>query len=278
MAKVDLAISGGSVEGLCTATGFLRAVVEDLGHEVASAAGNSAGGVVLGLHASGLSPAEIQAIVLETDFSSYVSVPSWWNLPAVVRWYRRGWLSDGSAFEALLRKATKGKVFKDATFDLHVAGSNFTRYKADGFCRATRPDMPLWLAMRITSCMPGAFKPVAFEGCLWYDGGVRRHYPVDLVPASDRPFYGWLVGEISHESAKPVETRPGLVGVFSDYVDHCTDNNVQDAIALSGRRPVTISYDDARVGTLDFSIGSAEKRRLVDLARKMTVEALSPKG
>lgn len=276
--QVDVVISGGSVEGICTATGFLRAVVDDLKHEIVSAAGNSAGGVVLGCHASGMTPSAIESLIMDEDFSDYANVPAWWNVPAIIRWFRRGWLADGKELETLLKKATGEKLFRDAAFDLRLAGSNYTRYKADEFHRGTRPEMPLWLAMRITSCLPGAFKPIAFENCLWYDGGVRRHYPVDMVPVSDRPFYGWLLGEISHESTKPVDTRPGLVGVLTDYVDQSTDNNVQDAIERSSRKPVTVSYDDAYVGTLDFSISRDEKKRLIELARKKTIEALGPKG
>lgn len=278
MAKVDLVISGGSVEGICTATGFLRAVVDDLGHEVACGAGNSAGGIVLACHASGMSPAEIEKVVLETDFRSFVSVPSWWNVVGAAKALRRGWLSDGNALSRFLESSTKAKKLKDAAFDLRLVGSNFTRYRLEEFHKGNRPEMPVWLAARITACLPMAFKPVEFEDCLWYDGGVRRHYPVDAVPPSDRPFYGWLLGEISPESKEPVETRPGALGVLADLVNQGVDSNVQDAMLLAGRKPVTVSYDDAHVGTFDFGIGIAEKKRLVDLARKMTVEALGPKG
>jgi predicted acylesterase/phospholipase RssA len=276
--KVDVVISGGSVEGICTATGFLKAVVDDLKHEIVCGAGNSAGGIVLACHASGMTPSDIESAVVAADFASFISVPSWWNIVAELKAFRRGWLSDGSKLEAFLRSLTKDKKLKDASFDVRLAGSNFTRYRAEELHKGTRPEMPLWLASRITSCLPMGFKPVAFEDCLWYDGGVRRHYPVDFVPPSDRPFYGWLLGELSPESSKPVDLRPGALGVLSDFIDQSVDNNVQDAMLLAKRKPVTVAYDDAYVGTFDFGVSTNEKKRLIELARKKTVEALAPKG
>lgn len=276
MADVDLVISGGSVEGICTATGFLKAVVDDLKHKVVAAAGNSAGGVVLGCHAAGMTPTDIESFVMGLDFSRYASVPAWWNIPGLLRWFRRGWLSDGKEFEKLLQDLTHGKMFKDAKFDVHIVGSNYTKYKVDDFHRGTRPDMPLWKAMRITSCLPAAFKPVEFEGCLWYDGGVRRHYPVEHVPTSDRAFYGWLIGDLAPEASKPIDLRPGLVGVLTDYVDQSVDNTVQDAMKLATRKPVTVHYDDAYVGTMDFNITREEKARLIRKAHALTLAKLSP--
>jgi len=271
--EVDLVISGGSVEGICTATGFLRAIVDDLGHKVAAAAGNSAGAVVLSCHAAGKTPREIEEAVLNTDFGSFVRVPAWWEFWGWKAFLRRGWLSDGEDFLKLLERMTDGKKMKDAAFDLHVVGSDFTHYKLGVFNRESDPEMRLALAARISACLPGAFKPVRYGDAVWYDGGVRRHYPVDKVPESDRPFYGWLVGSLEYGSV-PVETRPGILGTLMDYVEQAVDANVQAGLRLSCRQPITVSYDDPYVGTMDFDIDFEEKKRLIELARQKTVETL----
>lgn len=274
MAKIDVVISGGSVEGLCTGAGFLKAITSDLKHEIVSAAGNSAGGVILGLYASGLHPDTIIEDILETDFSRFVSMPSWWELTKWTRFIRRGWLSDGNDFLIFLSQLTKGKLMRDAAFDLHIAGSDFTHYKLADINKVGWPEMPIALAMRITSCLPGAFKPVQYAGVLWFDGGVRRHYPVDLIPESNRLLCGWLVGSLENGSSGPVESRPGVFGLLGDYIDQAVDANTQDGIRLC-RRPIkTVSYDDAYVGTHNFDIPRAEKQRLIDLARAKTVQGL----
>ena len=273
MPQVDVVISGGAVEGVCTATGFLRAVVDDLGHKVVCGAANSAGALVLGAHAAGVTPKKIEKVVLETDFTRFVSKPRWWQLIRIWKVLRRGWLSDGKKLDTFLQELTEGKTFKDANFDVRLVGSNYTNYSWKAFHKGNLPNMPIWKAMRISSSLPGAFKPVWFGGALWCDGGVRRHYPVDLVPPSKRPFYGWLLGSTSSKPVK-VDSRPGAVGTITDYIDQATDATIESSLDLAERKPITVEYDDAYVGTFDFGLPREEKERLINLARKMTVRKL----
>ena len=53
MAEVDVVISGGSINGICDAVGFLKALTVDLGHTIVAGSASSAGGIILGAFASG---------------------------------------------------------------------------------------------------------------------------------------------------------------------------------------------------------------------------------
>ncbi len=59
-----------------------------------------------------------------------------------------------------------------------------------------------------------------------------------------------------------------------DYVDQAVDANVQAGLRLSCRQPITVSYDDPYVGTVDFDIDREEKERLIAEARRLTNEKL----
>lgn len=278
---VDVAISGGSVEGICAAVGFLRAVTVDLRHRIVAAAGNSAGGLILCLLASGRSLDWVEQTILATDFSTFVSKPPLWQVWKLVSIWRNGWLSDGVALERFLQNATENRVMAVSTFDLHVVGSNFTTGDKTVFSQSDTPLMPLWKAARITSCLPVGFKPVLHEGHIYYDGGVRRHYPIDVLPKADRPILGYLVG---HKHAfyrarnNPPSLTPGLLGSLADYIDNSTDANVHDAIRRSReelrRYDVTVAYDDAEVGTFDFNMTVEQKRRVMETARTNTIRAV----
>lgn len=274
MAKVDVCFSGGSGEGICSSCGALEALVSDKGHEIVAAAGNSAGGIVLGCHAAGMSPAEIESMILETDFTRFISMPAWWNPVGWALFLKRGWLSDGEKFLKFLSELTGGKKFKDAKFDLHLAGSDYPNYRLVDINRENYPDAPLAVGMRITSCLPGGFKPVQFDGTWWYDGGVRRHYPVDFLPESDRPLFGWLVGALTPGVANPVPPRTGLLGVLGDLTEQAVDGNVQDGQKLAKRVPITAAYDDVYVSTFDFSIDRDEKKRLIEEGRRRMLAVL----
>ena len=64
--------------------------------------------------------AEIEKVVLETDFRSFVSVPSWWNVVGVLKALRRGWLSDGNALSRFLEWE---KAMRLQEADLRLQGS-----------------------------------------------------------------------------------------------------------------------------------------------------------
>lgn len=279
--EVDIAISGGSVEGICAATGFLKAIETDLKHTIKAAAGNSAGGLILCLRASGRDIAWIEKFVLETDFSRFISLPKVWQVWRLVSLFKKGWLSDGLELERALQEATSLRTMREARFDLYVVGSDFTTEDLATFSPLMTPDIPLWLAARITSCLPVGFKPVGYEGRLYYDGGVRRHYPIDSLPYSPRPLIGYLVGH-KHKSVPKgdpkTDLEPGLFGTLGAYIDNATDANVHDALKVSrqvkGRSDITIAYDDAKIGTFDFGMSGADKLRIIETARTMTVQAV----
>lgn len=270
--EIDVVISGGSIEGICDATGFLKALTVDLGHKVVSAAGASAGGIILAGFASGRPIEEIEKIVVGTDIGRLVKIPKIWQFWRIWKSFNRGWVSDGDALESLMGCMTGYKTMNDVQFDLHIAASDFTNNTLVDFCKAYDPTMPLHKAMRITSCVPGLFKPVEHNGSTWYDGSIRSYFPIELLPPSDRPTFGFVSQPLD---ARSISERLSTYGVLAGLVNHSVDANIRSSIRLSGRRPTLISHKDTHVGTYDFGISTAEKQRLIESARQATIRRLS---
>lgn len=270
--EVDVVISGGSIEGICDATGFLKALTVDLGHKVVSAAGASAGGIILAGYASGRPIAEIEKIVVGTDIGRLVKIPRVWQLWKIWKAFHRGWVCDGVALETLMGCMTGYKTFNDSTIDLHLAGSDFTNSALVDLCKEYEATMPLHRAMRITSCVPGLFKPVEYNNIVWMDGSVRSYFPIELLPPSDRPTYGFISQPLD---ARTFTEKLSTYGALAGLIHHSVDANIRSSIRLSGRRPVLISHKDSHVGTYDFGIPSSEKARLIESARQATIRRLS---
>lgn len=275
---VDVAISGGSVEGICTSVGFLKAIITDLKHNIISAAGTSAGGIILGACASGVPIDQLEETIINTQFSDFVTLPKWYDIFRMYRAFHYGWMSDGKRFDKFLQELTNNKNINDSIYDLYLTGSDFTIQNIAIFSKRKTPDMPLWQAMRITSCLPGAFKPVLYNGHIFYDGGVRRHYPIDIIPIADRPLYGYLLGESINKTVSE-KLAPGFINTFGGFIDNSIDANISDAIRRSRhvkmRKDITITYDDTKVGTFDFNLSKSEKTRLIETARQLTLKTIN---
>ena len=272
MAEVDVVISGGSINGICDAVGFLKALTVDLGHKVVAGSAASAGGIILGAYAAGRPIAEIEETVLNTNIAKLLQIPHWYNLYTIWRAFSEGWICDGILLERLMERLTYKKTLKELDIDLYIAGSDFSHNTLHSFSKASDPDMPVSKAMRITSGVPGLFKPVEYEGAIWYDGSIRSYFPVEILPLSPRPIYGFVSNKIDRYNMKP---KMGAYGVLAGLIDHSVDANIQHSIQVSGRKPITVSHNDKYVGTYDFGISATTKSTLIEAARVATIKKLS---
>lgn len=272
MAEIDVVISGGSINGICDAIGFLKALSVDLGYQIIAGSAASAGGIILGAFASGRPISEIEDVVVNTNIAKLLEIPRWYNLYTIWRAFTEGWICDGVLMERLMERLTYKKTFSELNLDLHIAGSDFSHNTLHDFNKVSDPDMPISKAMRITCGIPGLFKPVEYGGTIWYDGSIRSYFPVEILPLSSRPIYGFVSNKLDRGNMKP---KLGAYGVLAGLIDHSVDANIQHSIAVSGRKPMTITHNDKYVGTYDFGISSAAKKQLIEAARVATIKKLS---
>lgn len=270
--EIDVVISGGSINGICDAVGFLKALTVDLGHHIISGSAASAGGIILGAFAAGRPIEEIEEVVLSTNIAKLLQIPRWYNVFTIWRAFTEGWICDGILLEKLMERLTYKKTLKELELDLYIAGSDFSHNTLYSFNKATDPDMPVSKAMRITCGIPGLFKPVEYGGTVWYDGSIRSYFPVEILPLSPRPIFGFVSNKLDRGNMKP---KLGAYGVLAGLIDHSVDANIQHSIQVSGRKPITITHNDKYVGTYDFGIDASAKRTLIEAARLATIKKLS---
>ena len=131
-------------------------------------------------------------------------------------------LDTGERLERLLRALVREKLGDPAaTFadlrdaggpDLRVTGTNVTRRRAELFSAATTPDMPLWLAVRISLSVPVAFAAPVWRGDHYTDGALLCSFPVQHLPdlaATDVVYAIDL--QYPEEGARPPTDLPSFV-------------------------------------------------------------------
>lgn len=307
MAIKNLVFQGGGVKGIayCGAIQVLQA--QDLLRTVENVAGASAGAITAALLAVGASADEIQSIVGGTDFASFmdgrggvvgdtVRLVKHFGIykgDEIEQWFRQqiGTLTQrltGTAQPDLTFAQLSALVAKEpARFrNLYVVTTNLNRQTAEVFSAQTRPDVPLWQAVRMSMSIPLFFEAFHFNEDVYVDGGLSWNYPIDL-------FDGLMRDPVIGKPAMPPE-----VGVNTDtlgfslgtreQIQHLEQDGTPPSVPVTGLESYakalfgfminaanrlrldpdsmqrTVFIDNANVSTTDFTLSDELKQKLVD--------------
>ncbi|WP_245837080.1 patatin-like phospholipase family protein [Paraferrimonas sedimenticola] len=264
--KVGLALSGGGAKGAAH-VGVLK-VLEEHRIPVDYIAGTSIGSYVGGLYAIGYSAAEIEALMLSTDwnqgFSDAVpreSLPyrdkiqrDIYNVPLDLG------IRDGEfrAPSGYLRGQTMAQLVRYSVGELPVFDSFddlAIPYRAIATDLETREEVildkgDLVTAMLASMTVPGVLNPVEREGRLLVDGGLVNNMPVQLVKDMGADIV------IAVDIGAPLLNHDELnsaVKVLEQLANFLTQGGLQKQIALMEEDDVLIVPALHGFGTTDFS-------------------------
>lgn len=209
--KVGLVLSGGGAKGIAH-VGVLKALEENE-IPVDYIVGTSMGGIIGGCYAAGMSPEEIEEIVLSDQFLRWVN-----GTPEEGHnyYYHRsddnpGFLrlnlsldstlnvhlnssiaSDVSLNFALAEKMAQASAISQNNFDslfipLRVVAADIFTQNEIVLSKGSLSD-----ALRATQTVPFFYNPIRVEGKYLFDGGVYNNFPVDVIQKNFDP--GVVIG------------------------------------------------------------------------------------
>ncbi|WNG32390.1 patatin-like phospholipase family protein [Archangium violaceum] len=313
----NLVFEGGGVKGIAYVGALQVLEARDLMRDVESVAGTSAGAITAALVAVGATADELRSVLGSTDFASFMDGPGWIFRDAA-RLFEHYGVNKGDAFEQWCRQQIGhitqrmlGEAQPDLTFaqlealarrepgrfrKLFVVTTNLSRQLPEVFSASTRPEVPLWRAVRMSMSIPLFFEAVQFEQGVYVDGGVSWNYPIDLFDGVKRQpviglpavspevgvsteTLGFFLGTQEQISAARQDWRPLPVSItgmksytqalFSFMLHTASLLHVDEATL--GR---TVFIDNAGVGTTDFSLSDERMQQLVDNGVLATTEWL----
>ncbi|QNK39152.1 patatin-like phospholipase family protein [Caproicibacter fermentans] len=195
-----IALAGGGIRGAAH-VGVLLALEEN-GLRPESAAGTSAGGIVAGLYAAGVSAARLKKIVLELSQSG----PSFFDpdltglaslIPNLLFRRTSGFsgLLKGNRLERYLYRLTEGKFLSESHMRIVIPSVDLCSGSTIACTNTLKGVRPIrrvrWTdrmrfsdAMRATSAVPAVFRPKIIDCMCLVDGGVTDVLPIDLLLAA----------------------------------------------------------------------------------------------
>lgn len=307
MAIKNLVFQGGGVKGIAYVGALQVLQARDLLRSVENVAGTSAGAITAALVAVGATAEEMQSILGSTDFASFMDGRGGFVGDAV-RLYESYGIHKGEEFQdwcrrqiSTLTQRVTGTAMPDLTFarlstlaaqkpesfsNLYVVTTNLTRQVPEVFSAQTRPDVPLWQAIRMSMSIPLFFEAFPFDGHLYVDGGVSWNYPIDLFdglirhPIIGKPPVPAEVGTCTETLGFSLGTREQIQRLEKDGLplpisisDLKSYTKALFNFMLSASNQLhldpdsiqrTVFIDNANVATTDFTLSDELKRKLVD--------------
>ncbi len=260
--RIGLVLSGGSAHGLAH-VGVLK-VLEELRVPVDVVAGTSMGSIVGGFYASGMSPAEMEQLLLTVDWEDlFDDRPSRDRLS-----YRRkqddllnyvdlemGLTKKGIAFPSglvagqklsfLLKSLTLGTVgvesFDDLPIPFRCVATDITTGE-----KVVLSDGSLAEAIRASMSLPGVFSPVPRGARLLVDGGLVENLPVAEAEAMGADVV--VAVDVSSDKLDP-EKLKSFGGILSRTISLPIKRNVEAALP---RASVAVRPRVGDIPSMDF--------------------------
>ena len=251
----NLVLSGGGVKGICH-IGVLQSL-EDNGvlSNIQSFAGTSIGSMILGLYLVGYSVQELRKLSMTMDFDIFKKSIS---LHTFINEYG---FDSGETVEYVLKEMIQKKTNTNITLiELHqktkknftIVGTNVSKSRVEYLNHMTRPNMPLWLAIRISTSIPLFYKPVQYDGDTYVDGGLLYNFPIHLYKNQYATTLGVLIRD------KPKEHIDSLQSYLSQIIDCVLYSKTNDQM-MDYPNIVEISMPEHHLINFDLNVENKQQ-------------------
>lgn len=269
--KYTCLLGGGAIRGMAY-IGTFRAL-EELNIEYDIIGGSSVGSIMATLLACGYKSYELENIFMKVNFDLFKDIHLGIGKDFA--------LSKGEIFqdwlnELLLKKMTnvKGRkpLFKDLDKKLVIITTDIKNFRTQEFSVDVTPDFEIAQAIKISSTMPGFMAPYKYNNCYLVDGDLQKASPMwrlsdTLKNSESRILEFRLEGAYSEDNKNPISF---INTIYSCVTDVATDFVTE----LYGKND---RYDYININTgdvffADFNLNKTERRKLIDIGYKKTME------
>lgn len=263
--KIGLVLAGGGAKGSAH-IGVIRKL-EELNIPIDFVVGTSMGSYIAGMYALGLSADEIEERTLQIDWMSGYSDKvdrrdlsyrnkknrdefqinadigyrdSEFNLPS-------GYI-QGQTMAKLLRSATKNlphfEHFDDMPIPFRAVALDLGKMEPYVFTHGN-----LVTAMQASMAIPGALKPIEYDGRLLADGAMVNNLPVDVVREMGADI---IIAVDIGSDLRPQSDLTSYFSIIDQLITSMTRSNVEAQIATLSTSDILILPNMGDIGTGEF--------------------------
>jgi len=221
----NLVLSGGQIKGL-SYVGVLKAMEElELTENIKNILGVSSGAIFAFGIALGLTSTQLTKILDALTLDNLRDI----NSDNILGFNETFGLDSCNQFCKIFKVITKkllgneNATFKDLKeklpkYNLIIVGTNISKKTLDKFSYIDTPDMPIWLAVRISMSVPIYFTKVFYNGDCYVDGGILNNYPITFFDNDIEHTLGIILTD------PDVEKEVNTIGAYMYKIMDCVMN------------------------------------------------------
>ena len=150
------------------------------------------------------------------------------------------------------------ELYDISNIKLTVKVFNATKKQLEYISYENNPDLSILTLSQMTTAIPFFFKPVKYNDCIYVDGGMRGHFPIEECK-SDNYLGLFIMGGAFPEKSEIIQLFPILEYLYSLMINQ--DQIVYDII--DNKSNPRIIFLDVSYG-LNFEMPPEEKIRIID--------------
>ena len=151
-------------------------------------------------------------------------------------------LSDLVFNKTNVRDFTLKTFYEYTKKDLYISVTNVSQKKIDYLHHTTHPDLPLLLAIKMTTCIPLYFPRCIYNGEVFVDGGIKDNFPMTpFVSQKDVPLDAILGIKLS----KTQTDGDNIISYISSIINCISSkaDSVLDSVDESDTTPFILKMD-----------------------------------
>ena len=158
---------------------------------------------------------------------------------------------------------TLKELYEYSNVKLTVKVFNATKKQLEYISYETDPDLSLIKLVQMTTAIPGFFKPVKYNDCLYVDGGLRGHFPIEVCKSDN--YLGLFIKGGTVSKIEILELFPISEFIYSLMINQ--DQTVYDI--KNDKIDKRIIYAQIDFG-LNFDMKKEDKEKLITKGFEIT--------
>lgn len=257
--KTIMILSGGGTKGYAHIGALCALEDKQLLQYFNTFVGTSVGSIIISLYLVGYSPTEIWEFIKNYDLKKIKNFH-------IVNLFKSYGMDSGKKLEDLLKQLIKAKGYDEniTLGELHnitkkrllIATVCLNRQSCIYLSHETHFNLPLYLAVRMSSSIPLMYKPIIYENEFYIDGGCIDNYPINLFEDQLDNVLGIYLSNSKNKAKKINGTYQYISLVLGCLFEGSTKNIIR------GYEKYTININIDSMVPVEFSMDLENKQLL----------------
>jgi len=181
-------------------------------------------------------------------------------------------LSNGDNFNKLIKKflinkdcdenITLKELYEKTKKKLTIGVTNLTLDKFELIDHERFPDIPVYLALRMSSCIPLFFEPIEYNNNFYVDGVIKDNFPIQVINDDDLKYTIGIALQTNKDSydIKEMSTVSYILHLYRSAVNEPLRNKI-----LKYKELCKLFIVEPKMNSFNYAVNESFREELINL-------------